>query len=149
MLKNTHCIQTSINIRAPKEVVWKAIVDFDSYHLWNSFIPKARGHALPGEKIEMTIHVPGESPQKYQVQIKESLQDEKLTWLGHFKFRGLIDGYHSFDLVSVDHSSTELKHNEYFSGILVPLVWKSFLTTKLRQGLLTLNQDLKEYLERS
>ena len=38
---------------------------------------------------------------------------------------------------------------EYFSGILVPLTWKSFLNTYLRQGFEDLNQSLKNVAERS
>ncbi len=147
VIKEKYIIQTDITLNAPQEAVWKALSSFDSYHLWNSFIPIAKGQALEGSKVTMTIHVPTEAPQKYLVRIKESVPQKKLTWVGHFKIKGLIDGHHSFELIAVDDFSTQLKHYESFSGILVPFVWRTFLSTKLRQGFLNLNQDLKSYLE--
>jgi hypothetical protein len=142
-------IFTRIEIKSSPEVVWRILTDFAGYPSWNSFIPSVEGELSEGALLRIKIKPPGGKAQDYRVRILRIQEAKEFRWLGHFHMPGLIDGEHVFEIEPVAGNKIQLVQREYFSGILVPLVWKRFLNTHLRQGFEELNQGLKMRAERS
>ena len=71
--------------------------------------------------------------------------EEELEWLGRLGPEGVFDGRHRFELESLG-AETRMIHAEEFTGILVPMLWKS-LDTKTRAGFEAMNRALKEKVE--
>ncbi len=71
----------------------------------------------------------------------------EFRWLGTMFFKGVLDGEHIFQLETIDDCTVRLIHREYFSGVLVPFVWRFFLNTKLRRGFEMMNDRLKAVAE--
>jgi hypothetical protein len=64
------------------------------------------------------------------------------------KMKGILDGMHFFELFPEGTNRVRLVHREEFRGLLVPLVWRAFLDTRMREGFEALNRNLKELAER-
>jgi hypothetical protein len=142
-------IYTEIEIKSSAKVVWRILTDFANYPSWNPFIPKAEGELREGALLRIEIKPPGRKAQDYCVKILKIEEGREFRWLGHFHMPGLIDGEHLFEINAVGKDNIHFVQREYFSGILVPLTWKSFLNTYLRRGFDELNQSLKKIAERS
>lgn len=142
-------IRTRVVIDSPPGVVWGILTDLRNYSAWNSFIPEAMGEVTPGATLRILIRPPGERVQKYRVRVLAVEPERCFRWLGHFHVPGLIDGDHVFEMHSSAPGRTEVVQRETFRGVLVPLVWKSFLDTKLRAGFEALNAGLKAAAERA
>jgi hypothetical protein len=142
-------IQTRVLIDSSPAVVWGILTDLRNYPAWNPFIPEAVGEVTPGAALRILIRPPGEPAQKYRVRVLAVEPERRFRWLGHFHVPGLIDGDHVFEIHSSAPGRTEVVQRETFRGVLVPLVWKSFLDTKLRAGFEALNGSLKAAAERA
>lgn len=142
-------IYTQIEIKSSPRVVWRILTDFANYPSWNPFIPRVEGELREGALLRIKIRPPSRKAQDYRVKILKIEEPREFRWLGHFLMPGLIDGEHLFEINPVGENKIKFVQREYFSGILVPLTWKSFLNTYLRQGFEELNQSLKNIAERS
>ena len=74
-------------------------------------------------------------------------KNKELRWIGHLLFPEIFDGEHVFVIEKIDISKVLFRHEEKFSGILVPIFWKS-LYQHTRIGFIEMNQALKERLEK-
>lgn len=139
-------INTEITIQAPAHVVWNVLTNFDLYPQWNPFILSFDGIPAKGSRFSVTIQQPGSKAMTFKPLCLEFEENRLFRWLGHLGIKGIFDGEHSFELVSVSEYSTRFIHSETFSGILVPLLWKQ-LNTKTRQGFTLMNEALKSRAE--
>jgi hypothetical protein len=139
---------TRIEILSPADVVWRILTDPAGYASWNPFIPEAEGELKVGALWRIKIQPPGQKPQDYRVRILKIEEQKELSWLGHFHVPGLIDGEHRFEIQPTGSDRIDLIQREHFRGVLVPLVWRTFLNTHLRSGFDALNQSLKAVAER-
>lgn len=53
------------------------------------------------------------------------LPPRELRWLGRLLLPGLFDGEHIFEIEAVKKDGVRFVQRECFSGILVPLLWRS------------------------
>lgn len=147
MKNSDFSIFTEIEINRRIESVWSCLTDLQNYSAWNQFITNVEGPLKTGCELKIDIHPLGKKNQKYKVLITDLVLERKLSWLGHFYIKGLIDGHHTLELIPIDQNRTKVIHRETFVGVLVPFVWKSFILSRLKPGFLDFNSDLKAYLE--
>ncbi|MBP9691947.1 MAG: SRPBCC domain-containing protein [Alphaproteobacteria bacterium] len=138
-------IQTEILIQATSSKVWKTLTDFEAFQEWNPFIPSIKGSLKAGEKLHISIQIPGGSSMKFTPIIQTVSPNNKLVWKGKFLIQGLFDGEHRFILESVQEG-TRFLHEESFSGLLIPLLPKSFFE-KTKKGFEAMNLALKRRVE--
>ena len=139
-------ITTSIDIQAPIEKVWSALMAFDQYNGWNPIV-KAKGKAYLGEEIELTMKITNDNKKEmnYRATIVE------LTPCTYFRFRAKMmagfmftnDKIYEF---SQSGDTTTLTHSETFSGLMVGMFWKK-LEAGVPDMLNATNQALKAKLE--
>ena len=141
-------LYTEVMIDAAAEHVFRILTDIKSYYEWNPLIVSARGKVAPGEKLDIRIRPPGKSDQPYVVKVLRVVPEREFVWLGHMKMKGILDGMHFFELFPEGTNRVRLVHREEFRGLLVPLVWRAFLDTRMREGFEALNRNLKELAER-
>jgi hypothetical protein len=130
-------IQTSIQINASPERVWQVLTDFEKYPEWNPFVFALEGDVVVGKRIKVKLPGMNFTP---KVLIFKPL--EEFCWRGNLFFPGLFDGEHSFKIEHGSNGSVTFRHEEQFSGILVPL-FKKMLDGKTRAGFEAMNQALK------
>lgn len=139
---------TSIEIDAPANVVWEIITDFDRFELWNPFIRSIDGTAIIGTKLKIEIKPPGGNAMTFRPVVLVVEPERELRWLGRLIFPGIFDGEHRFQIESLSDRRVRFVHSEQFSGLLVPLFWRS-LDAQTRRGFEKMNQALKLRSEQS
>ena len=140
-------LDTYIDINAPVQRVWDVLVDLPNYGAWNPFIYHVEGSCRLNEIIGVRMHIPGKGFQKYQVRLTSIENKKAFFWLGHFHVRGLIDGDHRFELSVLPNGLTRVRQCEYFRGLMVPFVWKSYLVRHLLPCFDALNINLQAWCE--
>jgi hypothetical protein len=133
---------TSIEIDAPANVVWEILTEFDRFEQWNPFIRSIEGKAILGTKLKIKIQPPGGTAMIFKPTILAADLDKELRWLGRVIFPGIFDGEHRFQIEPLNDRRVRFVHSERFSGLLVPLFWRS-LNTQTRRGFEEMNQALK------
>jgi len=136
----TKQIHTSVKINASPEKVWKVLMDFENYSKWNSFIVAISGKPKKGNSIKVQLQGMAFTPKIISFE-----ENNELKWLGHFLFKGVFDGEHSFKLIETPDGTTFFEQSESFNGFLVPFLSKTLVKTKL--GFETMNQELKARVE--
>jgi hypothetical protein len=134
-------IRTEIEIVAPAERVWAVVTDFDRYGEWNSFITRAVGRLVPGEKLAVTIHPPGGRAVTFRPTVTAVEPGRRVVWLGHLGIRGVFDGEHIQEVEPISPGRTRYVQRENLSGVLVPFV--GGILRKTEAGFRRMNEQLK------
>jgi hypothetical protein len=140
-----HRIDTSVDIDASPRAVWQVLTDFPAYPDWNPFIRTIEGQAILGTHLSVMIQPDGQKPMRFRPQVEAAEDAARFSWTGRVLMRGLFDGHHEFEL-HPHGEGTRLLHREYFSGLLVPLIWKK-LEQPTRAGFEAMNRALKARAE--
>lgn len=134
-------LHTQIHLSASPQQVWQVLTDTSTYSDWNPFITQLTGQLVEGQSITVQIQ---------NMQFKPTLltcqAHQELRWLGKLWIKGLFDGEHIFRLVEQADGSTLFHQEEYFSGLLVPLLAKQ-LDQQTKTGFEAMNQALSDRLE--
>ena len=139
-------LNTEIEINASAERVWQLLTDFDSYPQWNPFIRSAEGKPEPNSKLNIFVQPSGARGMKFNPTVLKTEPQRELRWLGSLLIRGLFDGEHIFIIEPLAENRVRFVQHEKFSGLLVPLFWRS-LDTDTRRGFNEMNVALKERAE--
>jgi hypothetical protein len=138
-------IETSVDIAAPADTVWRVLMDFSAYPEWNPFIRHIEGLSTAGERLSVLIQPPDQKPMRFRPRVQNARQGEAFSWLGKLFVPGLFDGCHEF-ILEANGRATRLHHRETFSGMLVPLVWNK-MQPSTRAGFEAMNQAIKQRAE--
>jgi hypothetical protein len=118
-------IRAQVDIEAPREAVWKVLMDFDSYPSWNPFIRRVEGRAEVGSKLTARLEPPTGRGMTFRPTVTTLRPGEAFGWLGRLGLPGVFDGAHRFDLEALDGSRTRFLQSERFDGILAGLLQRS------------------------
>lgn len=134
-------LKTTINIKAPIEQVWTTLLDFKNHPNWNPFIKKIEGNSTVGSQLKIEI-----DGMKFQPTVLTNNQHHEFKWLGKLWVNGIFNGEHRFVLSANEDGSTQLNHQERFTGILIPFMSKKFWK-KTENGFLAMNEAMKKEVE--
>jgi hypothetical protein len=138
-------IHTEIDIERPAGAVWAILADIDRWPEWNPFA-KASGRLAVGERLEVELRPPGQSPMRFRPTIVKLDPGVELRWLGHLGIPGLFDGEHGFRIEPAGPERCRFRHFEAFKGVLAgPLLWLAGDAT--RRGFEAMNEALKARAE--
>lgn len=138
---------TQVEIDASSEVVWQILTDFDQFIDWNPFIRSIRGEPKKGARLQAQIQPSGGNAMTFRPIVLIAEPERELRWLGRFLFPGVFDGEHCFRIEVLNDRRVRVIHSEVFSGVLVPLLWRTFLDQRTRQGFEAMNRALKNRAE--
>jgi len=133
-------VTTHLTVRAPAEDIWKTLTDLDEYRSWNPFLTEAAGTIKVGERLKLTMQVPGGHAMTVRPWVTAVEDHRYLEWLGRLGLPGLLDGRHSFSLTPLPGGRTLLQQSETFTGVLVPLTGS--VPTRTRAGFDAVNEAL-------
>ena len=142
-------IDTSIDIDAPPQRVWDALLDFGSYGEWNEFLHHLDGEPRVGERLTMRLTPPDGMAMTFKPTVKNCDEPTLFSWQGRLLVRGLFDGEHIFELQPIGDDRVRFIHRENFSGVLVPLMRLIGVLRKTRPGFIMMNEALKARMEGS
>jgi hypothetical protein len=140
-------LRTEIEINASAEKVWRMLIDFDAYPEWNPFIRSIEGKPLPDYRLSILVQPSGAARgMRFKPIVLKVEPEKELRWLGSLIVRGLFDGEHIFTIAPVSETKVRFLQREKFSGLLVPLFWRS-LDVDTRRGFNEMNAALKQRAE--
>lgn len=137
-------IETGIDIHASPAAIWETLVDFESYPVWNPFVPMVEGVPEVDEQLRVRIEPPESRGMTFKPRVTAAIPHERLEWLGKLGISGLFDGRHEFRIESIDADTSRFVHRESFSGVLVGLFLNEDST---RAGFESMNKALKARVE--
>jgi hypothetical protein len=139
-------ISTTVDIDAPKQLVWDVLTDFAAYSEWNPDMT-IEGSARVGTRLTVHVGASGGRGMAFKPTVLAATPDEELRWLGKLGFGGIVDGEHFFILDRNADGTTRLTHGERYSGALVALM-RPFLKKERNQaGYEDFNRVLKRRVE--
>jgi hypothetical protein len=139
-------LNTEIEINSSPERVWELLTDFKQYPRWNPFIRSVRGKLEPEAKLEVRIQPSGARGMTFRPAVLKAERTRELRWLGRLLIPGIFDGEHIFTIEPIAENSVRFVQREQFSGLLVPLLWRS-LNRDTRRGFVEMNAALKKRAE--
>jgi hypothetical protein len=113
-------LTTHLTLPAPVEDVWKTLIDLDGYTAWNPLITSGTGNVDVGQRLTLTMQVPGGRPMRFKPWVTAVEEHRYLEWLVRLGLPGLFDGRHSFTLTPLPGGRTLIQQAETFTGALVP-----------------------------
>ncbi len=118
-------IESRIEIKSPKSLVWEVLLDFDNYHKWNPFTPKIETDLRVGTPVHLHVDMKQNK--------KTSIQTETLLWVDEGKSIawGITKTFpvrteRAQILEALDANTTSYYTYDKFWGILVPIVMLGF-----------------------
>jgi hypothetical protein len=139
-------LHTEIEIAAENDKIWRILTDFAQYPQWNPFIKSIEGKAQQGAQLRVVLQPPGGKAMTFTPTLLVVEHGRELCWRGRLFLPGLFDGEHRFRIEQTGKNRCRFVHSEEFSGILVPMLWKS-LDTTTRRGFEAMNEALKKRAE--
>jgi hypothetical protein len=140
----TRILESWIDIHVPVADVWHALIDFESWEEWNSFIPVVEGKLEVGNTMKIKVASPGMKAMIFEPTVYAIEEYKKIAWGGGFLLF-VYKGIHEFILEEIDANTTRFKQTEKFQGPIVLLMKKMIQKTAV--GYMNMNEEFKFFLE--
>lgn len=142
-------IVTAVDIDAPAEDVFRALVDVRRYPEWNPMIKRIRGKLREGSFVFVTLDVDG-LPLGFDARISRFEPNRCLAWKGPSlrALHGLVCGEHSFETIDLGGGRTRFIHSERFDGLLLQseALWEQ-VEKRIAVAYPRFDEALKRYVE--
>jgi hypothetical protein len=141
-------LYAEIEINAPAEQVWNALIRKQDWRLWNTFLFDCDPALAfsPGRSVHLAMQrLEGDEETEFQPLVTVMQGPIRLKWVS--KIPGLRSE-HSFELQEITPGRTRYLHRDTFSGMLAS-VFLPFIRHDERQGLRRMAHQLKRYVEHS
>lgn len=145
-LRTTRTIRSAIEIRAPLDVVWGVLTDFDAYPTWNPHVRRVIGKPGVGQHVTIHTRPPGGHTVVMRPIVLDWSPPRELRWRSTFVSRRLFTGEHGFRLDELAPGRVRFTQDETFSGLLVPLYARMRLGAT-RLGFAQMNDALRTLAE--
>lgn len=139
-------IETQIKANTTPEKIWKILINFEEYELWNPFMIKVVGDAKLGSKIMVKIQTVRGKQRTYYPTITRLEINKELRWKGKSFLPGIFDGERIFIIEKSTDNKVSFIHKEIFTGLGVKLVGDK-LDEDLRESFDKMNIALKTKAE--
>jgi len=133
-----------IDIEATPEEIWNILLDFDSWKIWNPFIPMVEGNLKVGEFLRIKVAPPDMKPMIFKPEVFEVIPNQKILWGGSF-LKILYRGDHAFILEPLTDGITRFRQIERFIGPIV--LFMNGMIKKTELGYQEMNIALKKEVE--
>ncbi len=140
-------IKEKVEINAPIEKVWSAIIDFESYHLWNTQLEYLGGEVKPNGQLNLRLSAEGTTPYAFKPTISHWKENEKFAWLSRTGLPRVFDGEHFFELTKTVNNSTLVTNREEYRGVLSLVIKNLPMMKNAAAGFQKMNRELKNYIE--
>lgn len=140
-------INEKVEINAPIDKVWAAVIDFDSYSEWNSQLEYLGGEVKPDGQLHLRLSAKGADSYEFKPTVSHWKENEKFAWLAITGFPKVFDGEHFFELEQIDENTTFVINREEYRGVM-SLIMKNLPMMKTApEGFRKMNMELKNYIE--
>ncbi len=138
-------IEHRIGIAAPAEVIWDILADVPGWESWNPLYPSAGGVVRIGEVLNLTLALPGQTPEAIAPRVLDWVPYEQLHWYSTAG-SGLLKALRYIEIEKLDETSCIFSNGELYSGLLGPFVAKR-MKRAIRAGFASMGEALKVQAE--
>lgn len=138
--------EVKTEIAAPAAEVYKVLMDFNNYPIWNPFIVKMSGTPTVGETIHPSVKIGDRPASKFSAVVVKNEPNRELRWVGTILGAFIYRGEHFFKIEDTDGGCI-LTHGEVFTGLMEPIVTK-MLGKDMEASYELLNVALKHRAQR-
>lgn len=139
-------LTTEIVIHADVSLVWNTLIDLERYSEWNPFITEASGKIKKGNKLCISVLLPGDEQYVFNPVVKHVDYHHEIIWKGHHRIPVLFNWVHTFEFDVRGKETCVFRQSIKFSGISVPFIWDR-VGSPCREGSNKMNQKLKKRAE--
>lgn len=139
-------IKASIDIHAPPEKVWEALMDFPRYSEWSKYLLNIEGRAVPGSFLYITQQTADGHAREFKAMVLQVTPPRSFRWLEHLWVPGVFDREHEFALEYQFGGHTRLRQTEEYVGFLTLFLSHNFASTA-SNGFAAFNLALKKRAE--
>ena len=115
MIDDASVSSETITIHAPAEIVWKVLVDFEHYGLWNSFCPQIVGKLELGAPLQMKVDL-GSGLQDQVEYISRIEPNHIIVWSMENKPGDPIHADRTQRITAIDENTCSYQSIDEFSG---------------------------------
>lgn len=112
-------IEYRVGVQTPAAPIWAMISDINGWSAWNPLYPKAKGVVQFGEKLDLTVAIPGERPQEIHPTVQDWTPNEQIIWTLSL-LGGLIRSTRYIEIETLENGNSIFSNGEIFDG---PLLW--------------------------
>jgi uncharacterized protein YndB with AHSA1/START domain len=139
----TYKSETEIN--APRQTVWKVLVDSTSYPKWNPFTINIQASWKISQPVHLTVQMkPNRKPIAQTEYLSVFQQPERLAW--GFSYGWILKAMRTQQLIVVNENKTKYINEDVVEGLLSPLV-HALYGRWIQKGFDEISLALKNYME--
>ena len=139
-------IESRVGVRAPAHVVWDAISEIGDWPSWNPLYPRAEGALRIGEKLKLTLALPGEPERELAVPIVDWVPNEQILWSDTLA-RGWVKTLRYIEIEALTEESCIFSNGEQFQGLIVQYYMTKTRRRLYRTAFETLCETVRERAE--
>jgi hypothetical protein len=110
-------IESKIGVRAPDEVIWQVVGDLHNWPSWNPIYPKAAGELRIGQRLELTVALPGEPHREIEPRIVDWVPNEQILWTD-VAWGGWVKTLRFIEIEEIDKGACIFANGEVFQGTI-------------------------------
>ena len=123
----THTVVShTVEINAPRELVWEILEDLAQYPQWNPFTVKVEGTLKVGNAIDLHVKMPKRGDRIQTEIVKKIDAPRSLSWGMTLGISPLLSALREQRLESITNDRCSYSTSDRFSGLLSPLVYFLF-----------------------
>jgi len=138
-------IEHRVGVAVPADVIWEVISDLPGWAAWNPLYPEAHGVIGYGEKLRLTLVLPGQPPRIIEPRVVDWTPNEAIHWRLSM-LRGLVKSVRYLEIESLGPSNCVFSNGEIFSGLLGPRAVRP-MRRAIRQGFEAMGEAVRERCE--
>ena len=138
-------IEHRIGVAAPAEAIWEIVADLDRWSEWNPLYPRASGQIRLGEKLDLTVALPGDPPRPLQPRIVDWEPNAQVIWRLDL-IPMLAHSVRYIEIEKLSDAGCIFANGEFFHGHLGEAVGKS-KRRAIHQGFAAMGEALKTRAE--
>ena len=136
---------SEIEIRAPKDLVWQVLSDFESYHQWNPFTPKIESSWQIGAPVSLTVRMNKDKKPIIQKEYLRTINPPNVLAWG-MNWGILLHAERTQKLSTLANGNTHYFNEDVIKGLLSPIVhW--IYGHSVQKGFEEVAKSLKHYIE--
>ena len=135
-------VEYRVGVPVPAELIWEILSDVERWPEWTTIYPKAKGVIGYGEKLTLTLALPGQKPLTIEPRILDGAPNEAIHWRLPI-FGGFGRAVHYLEIETLSETGCVFSNGEILDGFGVRWVQPA-MRRSMKAGFTALGEALKD-----
>lgn len=142
----SYTVEASVDVAAPPERVWAALVDLDGYGAWNPFTPTVRSTLAVGDPVHLDVVLGPRRRTRSTNTVEVVDAPRRIVWSSALGHRRLLATRRTQTVEPLADGRSRYRTHEVFRGPLAPLV--ALVSRRaVAEGFAALAEALRRHVE--